>query len=195
MDLGPLTACTALVELDVNYWEGLSDVSAPRSCRGLTALDMSYNPPLTDITPITALLALKILKMPPDDVACKDLSPLSACTALVELHIAVWEALTVISALQWCSGLTSLTLQGCNDLVDLTPLASCCSLTHANISNTGVIDLSPLASCPALTFFGYELVERCAPPAAGRTRGALVTCHALYHRPRHPPVGGVLHHH
>ena len=64
-----------------------------------------------------------------------------------------------INALANCQNLTSLVINGCDAITDISPLTSCQNLTSLHIDSCDAItDISPLASCQSLTSLR---IDRC----------------------------------
>lgn len=141
-DLIPLAACTNLRRLNLN---GCSRVSSLLPLAALTQLvDMQFTKcALVDnISVLSGYTALEQLMFGENSGNLTNLSPLTALTNLVGLHILT------------------------NASTDLKPLASCTSLNMLTLAMTAITDLHPLVTLPRLkhlNLIGCQSLTTLAP--------------------------------
>ena len=116
----------------------------------LHALDISGNPHLSNLSPISSCPQLQTLIM---KWCCGrlNLSSLKLCPNLrtLDLHKCIIHDL---DALQSCPNLRSLNISGCSNISSLSPLQFCPNLTTLNISKCiAITTLDHLQFCPSLT--------------------------------------------
>jgi hypothetical protein len=135
-----------LTFLKIPGWN-VKDLSGIESCRGLTKLDLSWNPELHSLEPLKTLANLSELKL--RNLYVKDIGPLKGLTRLTRLDLGNNE----ISDLRPLEGLTALTYLdlGYNRVTNLAPLANLSQLQHLILYRNQVRDLSPLAGLSHLS--------------------------------------------
>jgi Leucine-rich repeat (LRR) protein len=78
-----------------------------------------------------------------------DVSPLAACTGLVDLRMQKLHGVRLIGALATCTALQRLDMSFCRNIRDIFSLAACTGLRELRLRNTGVASLAPLQSMAA----------------------------------------------
>lgn len=67
---------------------------------------------------------------------------------------------TVVSFISKCTRLSQITISGCDELSDISSIASCLDLVKLDITHTSVLDLSPLRGLARLTrVMAYEMLK------------------------------------
>jgi len=127
-----------LTEMDLND----EDIIPLQYMTNLEELYMSFNPKISDLTPLSDLKNLKRLSLHFAQIS--DIEPLSELTNLVELNLGG----NNISDLTPLSSLTKLTILRLpsNQISDLTPLSNLTKLTELSLAENQISDLMPLSS-------------------------------------------------
>lgn len=161
IDLGPLSSCHKLLELDLSNCDLLSvRLNSLSSCRHLKRLDLSFNH-LTeiDLAPLSSCTELRELRLHANRIREMDLAPLSSGTELKILSLGRNPIGEIDLAPIQNASLENLYLGSARlRAIDLTPLALSYSLTHLALDENRLkkIDLSPLRWCKALRILHLE---------------------------------------
>ena len=150
-DLSPIAKLTGLTSLSLDFCHSLGDLSPIANLTELTSLSLWSCGNVSDLNPISRLTRLKGLRLN----ACKNVRDLTALARLRHIE-SLWlppsttnEQLATVCADH--PGLTSLDLDGCHNMSDLTPLAYLTCLTSLNLSSCdNVTYLTPLAGLTQL---------------------------------------------
>ena len=129
--------------------EAISRIQTLESLRGIQGIErlVLYGTQVSDLTPLTDLIALKKLDL--SNTPVSDLTPLKDLTALATLELSG----TSVSDLTPLKDLTALTTLYLNrtPVSDLTPLKDLIALTELYLEETTVSDLTPMTHLTALT--------------------------------------------
>ena len=134
-NLAALVSCSALSTVDISS-TGVIDLSPLAPC--LTTLDISWlrEVPLDQLAKFTALSSLEMRGI--NDV---DIHSVAACSALTSLNMGRCNFRGDFSPLKGCVRLTSVDLRGCDDIDDVSSLASSC----------GALSIVDLRDCPLVS--------------------------------------------
>lgn len=139
----------SIATLDINWFATQGTVASLEDIvyfKGLSTLIMASNP-IADITPISALPALKHLTL----YNCKieDISPLAGITTLETLNCAA-NRIADISPLSGLVGLTAVDFSS-NIIEDITPIGGLHSLRTAMFENNHISNITDIGNLSALT--------------------------------------------
>ena len=113
----------------------------------LSELKVGHNPLLSDLTPITKLMALNYLDAGRCNIS--DITPLADLRNLTFLQLND-NYITNLAPLANLTHLTVLRVEG-NQITDLTPLANLTELSRLEAQNNRIADITPLANLTQLT--------------------------------------------
>jgi len=113
-----------------------------------------------DLSPLSSCTELKRLWLAVGWVTTLDISPLASCTGLETLYISSSNLRLIdLTPLSFCMNLRSLDIIG-NRLseLDLSPLSACANLTSLNVSNSNLsdLDLAPLSECKRIKYLSVD---------------------------------------
>ena len=139
--------------------QALEDLQALRSCASLTSLTVRNG----TVGDLSALSALPLQRLELSTVDVSDLTPIWQCAQLTSLSIEDTEKLTSVEGIQTLQELTTVDFSR-TQLENVTPLAACTKLEYITLSGcANVHDLSPLLDLPSLvnlTLFNTEIPEQ-----------------------------------
>lgn len=128
-DLSAISSMTELKELNLHR-NALNDLSALSQCQKLQILDISSNPSILSIDPLSALTEITRLDITDNKLANMDAA--SQMTQLQELKASN------------------------NTLTNIEPLQNCLELSFLDISHNAITDLSPLNSLVKITSLDFS---------------------------------------
>lgn len=161
-DIEALRSLKELKELNMHR-NALEDISAISDCVRLEVLDISDNPFVTSIAPLTTCTMLQNVNI--SHCSIKEISVLSNAMDLLQLN-ASNNQITTIEGLENCLRLTNLNLS-VNSIADLTPLINHSELVMLDFSNNQITQLpSWIPSCKLVTINGnHNLISDLSPLA------------------------------
>ena len=153
--LEPLSVCIGLESLEIRLAYLISDLSPLVTCTKLKKLCINDSQ-VTDISALASMPLLEEFNMSKEDedldlydeegTSVSDLSPLSHCSNLKELHIGGNRDIKDLSPLSQCTQLENLDMWGLIQITDLKPLSVLTNLKDLDIQNNPVKDLTPLSA-------------------------------------------------
>ena len=141
-----LQFCINMETLDLRWNYPLSDITPLQNLTALTWLDLCTNH-LSDISPLQNLTALTYLDLRENNIS--DITPLQNLTGLIDLWLET-NQISDITPLQNLTALTSLGLQW-NQISVITPLQNLTELENLSLSENSISNITPLQNLTALT--------------------------------------------
>ncbi len=149
--LAPLSGLSGLTTLSLAS-NRITDVSALSGLTNVRALYLGSNS-ITDVASLAGLTQLTTLDLSANP-GLRSVAPLSGETLLANLDISQ----TGVADVTPLSGLTGLTVLGCYGarIADVTPMSSLVNLTRLDLGENRVTTITPLAGLPHLTLLGLQ---------------------------------------
>ncbi|MCL2016505.1 MAG: hypothetical protein FWG68_09700 [Defluviitaleaceae bacterium] len=184
------------LRLGVSNQESLeNNILLLASLANLTALTLTFDSQVNDITPLESLTNLTSLGLiTGGGTQISDITPLASLTNLTALELRLQHAQTTdITPLASLTNLTALELRLGREITDITPLANLANLTELSLilDSPQVTDIIPLASLANLTELDLRLWN--SPEVADITPLAnLANLTELYLELRHGEVSDII---
>ena len=151
-DIGPLSACSKLVSLRINWCHGLTDWEPLRAMTGLTSFTLVHPTLNFTVSPFEALTNHPSLL----EVTFRglygrlDCSPIATCSYLKSLRFHYSYGPLDIGWIGLLTALTSLDLSECEYIISLEALSTCSSLRYVD-----------LRGCKGLSPSSFTCLEAC----------------------------------